>query len=105
MSDIVAYSGKFAITKRDLAYSHHRHDYERDFIGIKSPINKDMVFSTITYSMLSAAQNTPKLIKVYDKIRRRKMNLPENIKNSSDSDIRKLLKGTLELQEEGLIER
>lgn len=94
MTDIVAYSGKFAIKKRDLAYAHHRHDYERDFVGIKTPINKEMVFSTITYSMLSAAQNTPRLIKVYDNIRRRKMNVPENIKKSSNEDIKKLLKGT-----------
>ena len=94
MTDIVAYSGNLAITKKDLAYAYHRHDYERDFIGVKNPINKEMVFSTITYSMLSAAQNTSRLIKVYDKIRRRKMNVPENIKKSSDDDIKELLKGT-----------
>lgn len=94
MSDVVAYSGKFRITKNDIAYAHHRHDYERDFIGVGEPIDRQMVFSTITYSMLSAAQNTPRLIKVYDKIRRRKMNIPENIKKSSDGDIEALLKGT-----------
>jgi thermostable 8-oxoguanine DNA glycosylase len=95
MSKTVVDLGKgYVLTESDLKFSRLRHKEERDFIGVKSPVDAQSVYKAFEYSILTAAQNTSKLIRVYDNIKRHGMDNPENVAKASDSELRYLLDGT-----------
>jgi thermostable 8-oxoguanine DNA glycosylase len=80
MDNVIADFGKgWVLTTKDIECAHYRHDYERGLIGVKYPLDRDMLFPAFQYSMLSAAQNTKKLVKIFSKLKKHKLDTSENV--------------------------
>jgi thermostable 8-oxoguanine DNA glycosylase len=95
MTIIADFGKRWILTDKDVGCSHYRHQYERNLVGISDPLNRDMLFPVFEYVMLSRAQNTPKLIKVFNKISRHNFNTPENVlRPENHEEIVRILKET-----------
>jgi len=94
VNTIADFGNSCSLTDKDLEYSHYRHGYERKLVGIRNPIDDNVVFPTLVYVMLSAAQDTNRLVRVFDKLSKNRLNTPEGIKQANQTKIRKILKGT-----------
>jgi thermostable 8-oxoguanine DNA glycosylase len=94
MSKTVVDLGRgYVLTESDLKFSRYRHKQEKEFIGTKNPVDGRSVYKAVTYSLLTAAQNTPKLIRVYDSVKRHGLNVPENVTSDRHEEVNYLLKG------------
>ncbi|MFH0928988.1 MAG: hypothetical protein V1818_01375 [Candidatus Aenigmatarchaeota archaeon] len=92
---IADFGNSWNITEKDLQISYCNHEFEREFIGIRKPLELEMVFPTIAFTILSAAQNTPKLVKVFSKLKKYELLNHENILEPRNIEkTYKILKGT-----------
>jgi thermostable 8-oxoguanine DNA glycosylase len=94
MSKVVVDLGNgYRLTENDLKFSNYRHGCEKRFVGAENPVDELSVYRSLLYSMLSAAQNTPKLIKVYENIKRHGMDRPGSANNISQKELKYLFGG------------
>jgi thermostable 8-oxoguanine DNA glycosylase len=70
------------------------HDYERKLLGVTAPLTVESLFPTFAYSILSVAQNTTTLVKIFSMLRRRGFLNPENITVGNYEAIKDILKHT-----------
>jgi thermostable 8-oxoguanine DNA glycosylase len=94
VNTIADFGNSCSLTNKDLEYSNYRHGYERKLVGIKNPLERDSLFPVFEYVMLSAAQDTNRLVRVFDRLSKNRLNTPEGIKQADQTRIREILKGT-----------
>lgn len=79
---IADYGKGWNFTSADLQIAHFTHNQERQFLGIDKPITHiDQLFPVFQFSMLSAAQDTPNLIRIIEELRKKKLHTPTACSN------------------------
>lgn len=91
---IVEYNSKWRFTEQDLHVGLGTHDYERKFLGITEPLTPKGIFPAFVYSILSAAQNTSQLVRVFDRIKRSNLMDPDAMIAADEAKIKGLLSTT-----------
>jgi len=67
---IVDYGKGWRFTQQDLQKGLAVHDYERKLLGVTSPLTPESLYPAFVYSLLSAAQSTVTLVKVFNRLKK-----------------------------------
>lgn len=93
MSIIANFHKKWKLTTYDMKVANYIQKHQRELLKIKSPLTEKMVPTILIYSLLSATQDTPTLVKVLHKLQQKNFTNPERItKTSNEVQINRILK-------------